>query len=266
MWTTESIKELSNQVSDRNLKELLREISINSILSNDNDRLKFPFYIPLNGSTPINQFLRASNVPFKMTDEEQKNYLLFKEEPIELFKILKNGSPIRSHEEEIINCYKENRFVLIKSPANRGFTTLISFCALHYSIYNQHKSIAVFTRTYSDKFLKLYQDLPYYLKPGISNRNISKVLNELVFDNMNKVLLTYNPTNAIGRGFDFISLDINSNSNKIIDLTIPSLKNTQDSRLLISTTENLDMNSNYSIFTKIDVADLLRQDKIDKLF
>lgn len=270
IWTSESINELSKKLEyGSSLKSLLREMSINFILTEVESELKFPFYIPyygypyFSGMSDIGvanniQNYKSSNILFKMTDIEEKKYKLYEEEPIELFKLLNNKSKIRPHEEKIISSYKNNKFSFIKSPSNRGFTNLLSFCAIHYLIYNRNKSVGIFTQGFSRKIYKLYESLPFYLKPGIVEMNLCGSYDEIIFDNSNIVFSSQSscyPPNKIlpvenaDKKFDFLGIDLNS-------YLIPSLFNNNkfinESKVIISSSSNLDMKSDYIIFDKIE--------------
>ena len=86
-WCTDLINDVLEQYEkDPNIKPLVRDITINHILSDDKDEIVFPFLIhPVTGKLD----LRAPYLLFNYTEEEIQNLFEIKSEPTSIFKYVR---------------------------------------------------------------------------------------------------------------------------------------------------------------------------------
>lgn len=265
IWDKNSIYELENKIkSGIPLKSIIREMSIDYILEDKNESLSFPFYI--SSDNYIDTDLRSSNIEYNYSEEEIKNIFVYKHSPVELLKLLSGPENISQYEKEIIKIYKENRFNLFYTPhKNVGTTHMIFFCAMHHIINNTERSVLLYTpdKNNFEKFLNIYKEIPFYVKPGIKSLlHGSKYLN-IIFDNLNQILLTTSFA-GVSKYSDYLLIDdICRFESKIFDHFFPILSY-QDSRVMAYCSDKKRFDEiNISILTKNDLSSI--NDKLNKL-
>lgn len=275
MWNTERINLLSNDIENgKSLKSILRDISIDSLLDINSGVPIFPFYLPNNGKIDVN--MRSDNVPFQLTDSEMRNYILYYQNPIFLYEILKKNWPFREGDKELISTheklwidnYYKNRFNLNISTSISETYKLSFFCAFHYLLFNNNKSIIVFSNfSYlgaSDEEVnyfinKYYRIVPFYLKPGISMiKN-----NSILFDNNTKItILNYDKSKVYDADFVIIP-DLDSIDNT--DSIFVSMLSKSKTRMVVCTKKNICNSNSFSIFERLSILDYIREENLDSL-
>lgn len=262
-WTTEKVNQVSDRLrSGENMKSIIRDISIDTIINNEDKNPKFPFYIPKSG--PVDPSLKSSYIPFDYTIDEIKSMMIYQNNPVDLYKYIK-GLNVLECEEEIINESINNRFLIFNAPRKVGISTLLSFICSHYLIKHESKTILFLTE--SSKFMMMYQKIPYYLKPGICHMNKSNQLTEVKFDNGCKILVSQHKymQHPIGRSFDYVVIDdllVTPNFDQIIY----SISAIRDSQILIyNGIENISFNGSqiFQMFKKINT---FREYNLEKIF
>jgi hypothetical protein len=270
-WDKKSIEILENKIkSGISLKSILREMSIECILENK-ESPSFPFYIERNDY--IDTDLRASNIKYNYSEEEIKNIYLYKNNPVELLKILSGPEIITTYEKGILKIYQSNRFNLYFTPhRNVGTTHTIFLCAMHYIFNNSEKSVLLYTP--DDKSLKrllnIYKEIPFYAKPGIKSlTHGSKYLN-IIFDNHTQILATTS-FGSVSKQFDYLLIDdIYRFEENIFYYFFPMASSKSESRIMAYCSDKKRFDEiNIPILTKNDLSLLslekYRDDKLNKL-
>ena len=188
-WCTDSINDILEQYEkDPNIKPLVRDITINHILSDDKDEIVFPFLIhPVTGKLD----LRAPNLSFNYTEEE-KNNILEISDPTTIFKYVKltnNGSysdwnPYPFQLDWITN-YSKYKFNFFITSRQIGSSNLEMLSVLHYILINKDKTIFYIGPSNQNctetaiKLYNLFNSLPFYMRVGVTKREI----NDIHFEN-----------------------------------------------------------------------------------
>lgn len=249
-WTTDGITKLVNEIENgRDIKSILREISIETILSDSDSEPTFPFYYG-SGDVALNFNLRARNILYHCTSDEMMEYGNYMRSPMELYKMVysryvthqynsKKDFNIFDHEQIWINNYLKSRFNMFLSPRQMGSTDLIAFCVIHYIIKESDRRVVVYDRNdFFMKFMCMYECLPFFMKPGIVDQEYHETYYEIIFDNGCRVLCTDNITDIIGPGYgiDFTIINkpkINNDFKEVMNVIIPAVSSLSLSRIMI---------------------------------
>jgi hypothetical protein len=121
------------------------------------------------------------------------------------------GNPVNfklyDYQEAIINSFYNNRFNIIKAPRQSSKTLCGLLQLLHFVIFNSGKTVVIKSFSNSstlallERFKALYENVPDFLKPGVSS-NTNEVLD---FENFSSVLTRLNV--GCGISVDAVFLD-----------------------------------------------------------
>jgi hypothetical protein len=215
IWNTDLINDVVlHYEKDKDIKSLLRNITIDKILSDDIDsKLEFPFMIePLTNDL----IFRAPNILFQYTDDELRKLIEVSTNPELLFNLVQ-FTPYE-FQKKWLDDYVSNRFNLFKTSRQIGSTTMSMFCALHFILFNKDKSVLSLNMNNGSmydtltKFTNLYNSLPFYIKPGIINtkpttlRKYAKKA-EIQFDNGCSIEFRVGSNLYLGKNIDFLIND-----------------------------------------------------------
>lgn len=202
IWTTESIKEYDN-----NPKIITRESKIDSILQNNKDKFKSPYFNDIKG-------LRKS-IKFKNSEDEIEYLLKLKNNPKLIDRNIQlnlNGQTsilrFTGIQEEIIDSIHNNKFSVLSTSRQIGSSMVIFSYILYYLSVNNSKTILVISDKNSDidKFVSLYKSLDFFIKPGIHKMNKFQIY----FDNGNSIIFKKSGKDKLFKGpstnFDLIFL------------------------------------------------------------
>ena len=215
--------------------------------------------------------VRRSGVVFKMTPEEQEEYIACALD-IHYFteKYCKvktedgsiNNIKLRDYQKEILDNFVNNRFNILMASRQVGKTISASIFMLHTILFNNDKNIMIVANKGDtaveivDKIKSIYTLLPFFLKPGIKTWNQKS----LTFDNGCRIKTSARTkTPAIGFTIDVLYLDefahIPSN---IIEpyytAAFPTVSAVQNSKIIITSTPN-GMNLFHKILTDAERPD-----------
>ncbi len=126
--------------------------------------------------------LKRAGVSFKMTTEEQQEYIkcaldihYFTEKYCKVKT--EDGSIdnifLRDYQKEILDSFVENRFSILMASRQIGKTILSSVFMLHTILFNNDKNIMIVANKGDtaveivDKIKSIYSLLPFFIKPGI---------------------------------------------------------------------------------------------------
>lgn len=199
--------------------------------------------------------LRRSGVTFKMTPEEQEEYVKcaldihhFTEKYCKVKT--EDGSvgsiKLRDYQKDILDNFVNNRFNILMASRQVGKTISASIFMLHTILFNNDKNVMIVANKGDtsveivDKIKSIYSLLPFFLKPGIKTWNQKS----LTFDNGCRIKTSARTkTPAIGFTIDVLYLDefahIPSN---IIEpyytAAFPTVSAIQNSKIIITSTPN----------------------------
>lgn len=199
--------------------------------------------------------LRRAGVTFKMTAEEQQEYVrcaldvhYFTEKycKVKTEDGSINNIKLRDYQVEILDNFVNNRFNILMASRQVGKTISSSIFMLHTILFNNDKNIMIVANKGDtaveivDKIKSIYTLLPFFLKPGIKTWNQKS----LTFENGCRIKTSARTkTPAIGFTIDVLYLDefahIPSN---IIEpyytAAFPTVSAVQNSKIIITSTPN----------------------------
>lgn len=199
--------------------------------------------------------LRRAGVTFKMTEEEQQEYIKcaldvhyftekyckVKTEDGSIDNIL-----LRDYQKEMMDNFVNSRFNILMASRQVGKTISASIFMLHTILFNNDKNVMIVANKGDtaveivDKIKSIYTLLPFFLKPGIKTWNQKS----LTFENGCRIKTSARTkTPAIGFTIDVLYLDefahIPSN---IIEpyytAAFPTVSAIQNSKIIITSTPN----------------------------
>lgn len=199
--------------------------------------------------------LRRAGVTFRMTEEEQNEYVkcaLDIDHFVEKYCKVKteDGSvghiKLRDYQKEMLSSFVNNRFTILMASRQVGKTISAAIFLLHKILFDNDKNVMIVANKGDtaveivDKIKSIYTLLPFFLKPGIKTWNQKS----LTFENGCRIKTSARTkTPAIGFTIDVLYLDefahIPSN---IIEpyytAAFPTTAAVQNSKIIITSTPN----------------------------
>ena len=215
--------------------------------------------------------LRRSGVTFKMTPDEQQEYIrcaidvhYFTEKycKVKTEDGSINNIKLRDYQVDILDNFMNSRFNILMASRQVGKTISSSIFMLHTILFNNDKNIMIVANKGDtaveivDKIKSIYTLLPFFLKPGIKTWNQKS----LTFENGCRIKTSARTkTPAIGFTIDVLYLDefahIPSN---IIEpyytAAFPTVSAVQNSKIIITSTPN-GMNLFHKLLTDAERPD-----------
>ena len=166
-----------------------------------------------------NPLLKAANVAMEYDEETLQQYLKCKDDPIyfcnEFVKIVHVDHGLMNfdmydYQEDMIQKFHNNRFVICKMPRQTGKSTTIVSYLLHYALFNEQTNIAILAnkgstaRDILQRLKTAYEHLPKWLQQGVVVWNRGNI--EL--ENGSKVIAASTSSSAVrGSSFNIIFMD-----------------------------------------------------------
>ena len=166
-----------------------------------------------------NPNLKKANVPVDFDKEQIEHYLKCADDPIYFIKnfmqivtVDEGLQPfdLWDFQEDMINKFCDNRFVICKMPRQTGKSTTILAYLLHYILFNQDVRVGILAnkgstaRELLGRLQLAYEHLPAWLQQGVVEWNKGNI--EL--ENGSKILASSTSSSAIRGGtFNIIMLD-----------------------------------------------------------
>lgn len=197
----------------------------------------------------------------RLSNEELIEYAKCAHDPIYFFekycKILThngfNTIKLQSYQLNIINSYYDNRFNISLMSRQSGMNMIIDLLALYDAVFNIDKSVVIIGPKMSSvednmyKIKSMYENLPFFLKPGVNSYNKSSIM----FDNGSRIIgksksvIGFNVHSMFIYDFAFMT---KKSTNDIINCNIPVISSMRDSKLFISSSPN-GINDFYKLYT-----------------
>ena len=226
---------------------------------------KVEIIMPEHGTYLGNPLLKSAHVPQDWTEEQVGEYIRCQQDPLrfitEHIKIVSLDEglidfDVRDYQEEMIDRFHNERFVICKMARQTGKSTTILAYLLHYILFNENVSVAVLANKKSTAMELLgrlqlaYEHLPKWLQQGILIWNKGNI--EL--ENGSKILASSTSGSAIrGGSFNIIFLDefafVPSNiSEEFFSSVYPTISSGKTTKVFIVSTPN-GMNLFYKLWT-----------------
>ena len=220
--------------------------------------------MPEHGTYLGNPLLKSAHVPQDWTEEEVGQYIRCQQDPLyfvnEFIKIVSLDEglipfDIRDYQEEMINKFHNERFVICKMARQSGKSTTILAYLLHYILFNENVSVAILANKKSTAMELLgrlqlaYEHMPKWLQQGILIWNKGNI--EL--ENGSKILASATSGSAVrGSSFNIIFLDefafVPSNiSEEFFSSVYPTISSGKTTKVFIVSTPN-GMNMFYKLW------------------
>ena len=245
IWNSKIINDIESQVlSGYDFRTILRELSIDDILSDNKYGIKFPFYTGIDMSDLSCVNYRNADIPFEYTDVEKQSIKDIICDPKNIFKYLDKFTPYK-YQEDWIDKFKMNKYNLYLCSRQVGSSTMAHISLIYFLMTNT-KDYCLFLTNNDDsmrRFLEIYKSLPFYLKIGIKQIKGRTIF----FDNECEVIFTNKI--SLSKKIDlFISEEFNNfkDFDKIFNSVIPAIIASPFSRVLLYTSM-LSSKSNLSI-------------------
>ena len=166
-----------------------------------------------------NPLLKAAHVQVEYTEETLQEYLKCKNDPVhfcnDYVKIVHVDHGLVNfdmydYQEDMIDKFHNNRFVICKMPRQSGKTTTIISYLLHFALFHENVNVAILAnkgstaRDILERLKTAYENLPKWLQQGVVIWNKGNI--EL--ENGSKVIAASTSSSAVrGSSFNIIFLD-----------------------------------------------------------
>jgi len=202
-----------------------------------------------------NPLLKRVNVPYEYTEEEIKEYVKCRDNPIYFIKnyihIVNVDKGLMKFElypfqEKLVKGLYANRFSIVKCPRQSGKSQTSLAFMLHYILFNDQKNVAILAnkgataRELLGRVQMAYERLPKFLQQGVVEWNKGSI--EL--ENGSRVLAGSTSSSAIrGYSFNLIFLDefafIQQNmAEDFFRSVYPTISSGHSSKVIIVSTPN----------------------------
>jgi hypothetical protein len=206
---------------------------------------------------------KKANIVFEYTPEELEEIRKCKADPVYFASkyaqvMTEEGIQqitLRDYQEEIIRSFKENRFNILMASRQIGKTVMSGVFIAWYLIFHADKNvlavanIASTTKEVLDKIKSVFENLPFFLKPGCISNNVMS----MKFDNGCR-LIGRTTTKNTGIGFTIHVLYIDEFAHinpSYLDFfyraIYPTISASSNSKIIITSTPN-GMNRFYEIY------------------
>lgn len=202
-----------------------------------------------------NPLLKRVGIDHEYTEEQVQEYIKCSKDPVyfcmNYIKIVNVDEGLMNFnmwdfQKEMMNLFKENRFVITKCPRQVGKTTTTVGYLLWATIFTDSQNVAVLAnkgalaREILAKYQLAYENLPQWLQQGVVTWNKGNV--EL--ENGSKVIAASTSSSAIrGGSFNIVFLDEfafvpNNIANEFFNSVYPVISSGKSSKIIIVSTPN----------------------------
>jgi len=202
-----------------------------------------------------NPLLKKVGVQVNFTEEQVKEYIKCSEDPVyfcmNYIKIVNVDEGLMNFkmwdfQKEMLNLFKDNRFVITKCPRQVGKTTTTVGYLLWATIFTEQQNVAVLAnkgslaRDILAKYQLAYENLPHWLQQGVVTWNKGNV--EL--ENGSKVIAASTSSSAVrGGSFNIVFLDEfafvpNNIAHEFFNSVYPVISSGKSSKIIIVSTPN----------------------------
>ena len=166
-----------------------------------------------------NPLLKASGVPVQFTAEQVQEYIKCKEDPIYFITnycriiSLDHGLVpfhLYDYQKRFISAIHNDNRVVSMQPRQMGKTQTVAAYILHYTLFQDHKTVAILAnkaaaaREILSRYQLMYEMLPQWLQQGVTTWNKG----DIELENGSKVFTAATSTSGIrGKSVNFLYVD-----------------------------------------------------------
>ena len=166
-----------------------------------------------------NPLLKAAYVNLEYDEDTLKEYVTCSQDPVHFAKnyvkiihVDRGLVPfdLYDYQEEMVNTFHNNRFVICKMPRQTGKSTTIVSYLLHYALFNEQSNIAILAnkgstaRDILERLKTAYENLPKWLQQGVVVWNRGNI----EIENGSKIMAASTSSSAVrGSSFNIIFMD-----------------------------------------------------------
>ena len=166
-----------------------------------------------------NPLLKAAYVNLEYDEKTLKEYVRCSKDPVHFAKnyvkivhVDRGLVPfdLYDYQEEMVNTFHDNRFVICKMPRQTGKSTTIVSYLLHYALFNEQSNIAILAnkgstaRDILERLKTAYENLPKWLQQGVVVWNRGNI----EIENGSKIMAASTSSSAVrGSSFNIIFMD-----------------------------------------------------------
>ena len=211
-----------------------------------------------------NPNLKRANVNINFTQDQIKEYLKCKQDPvyfsknyIKIVSLDEGLVPFNLYDfqEKMIRTFHGNRFNIAKLPRQTGKSTTVVSYLLHYAIFNDNVNIGILANKLStarellQRLQLAYENLPVWMQQGIIVYNKGS----MELENGSKILAASTSSSAVrGMSFNIIFLDEfafvpNHIAEQFFSSVYPTISSGKSTKVIIISTPN-GMNMFYKLW------------------
>ena len=202
--------------------------------------------------------LKRANLPFEYTREEIEELKKCKADPmyfalnfafIRTHKgdmVVKDAGGLRDFQEQIIQNMHNNKFNILMASRQIGKTVTTAIYIVWFLLFNKDKNVLMVadnmstTKEIMEKLRIVLDNLPFYMKPGISKINESSIRLD---NDCRLVLRTTTKKSGIGMTVNFLYIDefahiAESNLDKFYRAILPTITEDPFAKVMITSTPN----------------------------
>ena len=200
-----------------------------------------------------NQNLKAVGVPVEFTEEQVKEYIKCKRNPI---YFIENYCKIVSLDEGVVDfklyaCQKrkvkhimKNRQTILMEGRQQGKTVVSAACILHFTLFNDNKTAAIMAnkataaREVLSRYQLMYEYLPNWMQQGVAVWNKG----DIELENGSKIFTAATSSSAIrGKSVNWLYIDEaaiipNTVAEEFFTSVYPTISAGKDTKVLLSST------------------------------
>jgi len=202
--------------------------------------------------------LKRANLPFEYTREEIEELKKCKVDPmyfalnfafIRIHKgdmVVKDAGGLRDFQEQIIQNMHNNKFNILMASRQIGKTVTTAIYIMWFLLFNKDKNVLMVadnmstTKEIMEKLRIVLDNLPFFMKPGISKINESSIRLD---NDCRLVLRTTTKKSGIGMTVNFLYIDefahiAESNLDKFYRAILPTITEDPFAKVMITSTPN----------------------------
>ena len=200
-----------------------------------------------------NQNLKAVGVPVEFTEEQVKEYIKCKRNPI---YFIENYCKIVSLDDGVVDfklyaCQKrkvkhimKNRQTILMEGRQQGKTVVSAACILHFTLFNDNKTAAIMAnkataaREVLSRYQLMYEYLPNWMQQGVAVWNKG----DIELENGSKIFTAATSSSAIrGKSVNWLYIDEaaiipNTVAEEFFTSVYPTISAGKDTKVLLSST------------------------------
>ena len=200
-----------------------------------------------------NANVKAANVSVHFTEEQVREYVKCKDDPVyfigtycKIISLDHGLVPFKLYDYQIrfINTIHKENLIVSMQPRQSGKTQTVAAYILHYTIFNDNKTVAILAnkaamaREILSRYQQMYECLPNWLQQGVSTYNKG----DIKLENGSIVFTAATATSGIrGRSVNLLYIDEvaiipNTVAEEFFTSTYPTISSGKTSKIILTST------------------------------